>query len=230
MSIVKVRAVPPTPTADAPLEASPGAPSASPADPPSDGRSARRDRNREAVVTALLELCRAGDVNPSADAIAARAGISVRSLFRYFDDGEAMVRTAIARQQQHLAPLYALEVDPAAPLDDRIDRFVDARTALLEGMGEVGRLARIMATRQPLVLAELARIRGTLRRQLTDVFAPELDALPSPERRAAVAAADVVTSWESFDLMRNDQGLTRDEAAAAMAGALRRLLGTGGGR
>ncbi len=198
------------------------------AEAPADGRNARRNRNREAVVNALLELCRAGDVHPSAEAIAARAGISVRSLFRYFDDAEALVRTAIARQQQHLGPLSALDVDPAAPLAERIDRFVAARVRLLDGMGEVGRLARITATRQPLVLAELARIRGTLRRQLTEVFAAELAARPPADRRATVAAADVVTSWESFDLMRNDQGLTRDEAAAAMAAALLRLLGAGG--
>lgn len=207
---------------------------AAPAAPP-DGRNLRRDRNRDAVVTTLLELYREGDLNPSADAIAARAGISVRSLFRYFDDTEAMVRAAIARQQEHLAPLYALDVPPGLPLAERVDRFVAARVQLLEGMGEVGRVARAIATRQPLLLAELARIRGTLRRQLTAVFADELGALPADRRRTAVAAADVVASWESFDLMRHDQGLSRDEATATIAAALLALLAppvpvTGSGR
>jgi TetR/AcrR family transcriptional regulator of autoinduction and epiphytic fitness len=205
-------------TAD-PAAAASAAPTA-----PSDGRNLRRDRNRDTVVTTLLELYREGDLSPSADAIAARAGISVRSLFRYFDDAEAMVRAAIARQQEHLAPLYALDVPPTLPLAERVERFVAARVQLLEGMGEVGRVARAVATRQPLVLAELARIRGTLRRQLTAVFADELDALPPDRRSAAAAAADVVASWESFDLMRNDQGLSRDDAAAAMAAALLALL------
>ncbi|HET9610836.1 MAG TPA: TetR/AcrR family transcriptional regulator [Acidimicrobiales bacterium] len=197
---------------------------------PPDGRNRRRDRNREAVVTALLELYREGNLGPSADEIAERAGISARSLFRYFDDTEALVRTAIARQQQHLAPLYGLDVPAEAPLAERVDRFVAARLRLLEGMGEIGRVARAVAVRQPLVLAELARIRGVLRRQLAATFAAELDALPAGERRSALAAADVVTSWESFDLMRNDQGLRRDEAAAAMAAGLLRLLGDGSGR
>ncbi len=196
---------------------------AAPAAPP-DGRNLRRDRNRDAVVTTLLELYRDGDLNPSAEAIAARAGISVRSLFRYFDDAEAMVRAAIARQQEHLAPLYALDVPPELPLAERVERFVAARVQLLEGMGEVGRVARAVAPRQPLLLAELARIRGTLRRQLAAVFADELAALPADRRRAAVAAADVVTSWESFDLMRHDQGLSRAHAAAAMATAVLALL------
>jgi AcrR family transcriptional regulator len=195
---------------------------------PVDGRNLRRDRNRDAVVTALLELYREGNLGPSADGIAERAGISVRSLFRYFEDVEGLVRAAIARQQAHLAPLYALDAPPELPLAERVERFVAARVTLLEGMGEVGRVARAVAVRQPLILAELARIRGTLRRQLTGVFAAELAALPAVTRRATVAAADVVTSWEAFDLMHNDQGLRPDEVAAAMRAALLRLLDDGG--
>lgn len=197
---------------------------------PPDGRNLRRDRNRDAVVSALLDLYRAGDLDPGTDEIADRAGISVRSLFRYFDDVDDLVRTAIARQQQHLAPLYVLDAAPGQPLAERIERFVAGRVRLLEGMGEVGRVARALATRQPLVLAELARVRGTLRRQVVHLFAPELDALPPADRAAVVAAVDVVTSWESFDLLRNDQGLPRSEATTAMATALTRLLDAGGER
>jgi TetR/AcrR family transcriptional regulator of autoinduction and epiphytic fitness len=192
---------------------------------PTDGRNLRRDRNRDAVVTALLDLYREGNLGPSADEIAARAGISARSLFRYFEDIEALVRAAIARQQQYLAPLHAIDASPEMPLAERVERFVAARVRLLEGMGEVGRVARSVATRQPLVLAELARIRATLRRQLTHLFAAEIEGLAPAERRATVAAADVTTSWEAYDLMRNDQGLGRDQAAAAMRAALLRLLG-----
>jgi AcrR family transcriptional regulator len=197
--------------------------------PPTDGRNLRRDRNRDAVVTALLGLYREGNLGPNADEIAERAGISVRSLFRYFDDVDTLVRAAIARQQEHLAPLYAFDASVDQPLAERVDRFVAGRVRLLEGMGEVGRVARALAARQPLILAELARIRGALRRQLTDLFAAELDQLPPAERATTAAAADVVASWESFDLMRNDQGLSRDDAAAAMGAALRRLLDTGAG-
>lgn len=192
--------------------------------PLTDGRSQRRDRNRESVVTALLELYREGRLGPSADEIAARAGISVRSLFRYFEDIEALVRAAIVRQQEHVAPLYALDVSPDLPLPERLDRFVAGRLRLLQGMGEVGRVARNLAAHQPLVLAELARIRHALRGQIAEVFAPELDALPQAERRSALAAADVVASWEALDLMHNDQGLPVDVVAAAMRAALARLL------
>jgi hypothetical protein len=45
-----------------------------------------------------------------------------------------------------------------------------------------------------------------------------------------LAAADVVVSWESFDLMHNDQGLPVDDVETAMQGALVRLLGDGARR
>jgi TetR/AcrR family transcriptional regulator of autoinduction and epiphytic fitness len=201
-----------------------------PTTPPVDGRARRRERNRDAVVTALLELYREGRLQPSAEEVAARAGISVRSVFRYFDDTEAMVRAGIARQQQHLAPLYVLEVPAGAPFPERLRAFVEARTRLLAGMGQVGRVARALAIRQPLVEAELARIRQRLRDQLTEVFAAEIAALPPAERTAAVAAADVAASWEAFHLMTEDQGLTPEQAAEAMARALARLLAPEGDR
>jgi TetR/AcrR family transcriptional regulator of autoinduction and epiphytic fitness len=195
-----------------------------PTTPPVDGRARRRERNRDAVVTALLELYREGRLQPSVEEVAARAGISVRSVFRYFDDTEAMVRAGIARQQQHLAPLYALEVPAGAPFPERLRSFVRARTRLLAAMGAVGRVARALAIRQPLVEAELTRIRQRLRDQLTEVFAAEIAALPPAERDAAVAAADVAASWEAYHLMTDDQGLTPEQATEAMARALARLL------
>jgi AcrR family transcriptional regulator len=198
--------------------------------PLTDGRNQRRDRNRDAVVTALLELYREGRLRPSAEEIAARAGISVRSLFRYFDDVDALVRAAIARQQEHLAPLWGLDAGPDRPFAERVERFVADRVRLLRGMGEVGRVARTLAVHQPLILAELARIRHALRAQLAELFAAELDALPPGERRSVLAAADVVVSWESFDLMHNDQGLPVDDVETAMQGALVRLLGDRAGR
>ena len=64
------------------------------------------------------------------------------------------------------------------------------------------------------------------------MFDPEIAVLSPTERRAVVAAADVVVSWEAFDLMHNDQGLPVDQVHTAMGGALARLLvpaaGSGG--
>ena len=200
----------------------------SPAPAATDGRHLRRDRNREAVVTALLELYRDGDLQPSTDDIARRAGISARSVFRYFDDSDALVRTAIARQQEHLAPLYALTVGPDTPVRERIAGFVAQRVALLEGMGPVGLLARSAAPRQPRIAAELERIRGVLRGQVAELFAPELAGRSKADAAATLAMLDVLGSWESYHLLRDDQKLSRPVAVGAITTAIARLLGEAG--
>lgn len=189
-----------------------------------DGRNLRRDRNRQAVVAALLELYREGDLRPSSDAIAARAGISARSLFRYFDDIDALVMTAIEQQQAHLQPLYAVPVGPQDPLGPRVERFVEARVRLLEAMGPVGRVARSHAIDRPALDAELRRIRAVLRDQVAAVFAPEL-AERAGDGDATLAALDVALSWETYHLLRDDQRRNRPDATAVMVLAVRRLLG-----
>ena len=192
---------------------------------PVDGRRLRRDRNREAVVQALLHLYRMGNLTPSADEIAEQAGISARSLFRYFDDVDALVREAVDRQQEHLAPLFAVSATPDQPLEARVSRFVADRARLLEAMGPVGQLARSLAPKQPLVAAELGRIRAELRDQLVDVFGPELDALSLGDRREVLAALDVACSWEAHHLLRDDQRMSAAAAGRIMARTIRSLLG-----
>jgi AcrR family transcriptional regulator len=190
-----------------------------------DGRRLRRDRNRDAVVEALLDLYRSGNLAPSTDQIAERAGISARSLFRYFDDVDALIRTAVARQQEHLAPLYALSSSSDQPLAVRIERFVNDRARLLDAMGPVGQLARSIAARQPLIATELGRIRAVLRDQLVEVFGPELAVLPARERADVLAGLDVACSWEARRLLRDDQGLSAAAATRVTALAVRRFLG-----
>jgi TetR/AcrR family transcriptional regulator of autoinduction and epiphytic fitness len=192
-----------------------------------DGRRRRRDRNREAVVQALLELYRQGNLTPSTDEIADRAGISARSLFRYFDDVDALVRTAVARQQEHLAPLFEVSARASQPLPARVDRFVADRTRLLDAMGPVGQLARSIAPRQPQVAAELGRIRAVLRSQVVEVFEPELARVPADEHDAVLAALDVACSWEARHLLRHDQRLGKVAAARVLSLSIHRLLGAG---
>ncbi|HEY9557550.1 MAG TPA: TetR/AcrR family transcriptional regulator [Acidimicrobiales bacterium] len=201
-----------------------------PASPPdasatTDGRSLRRDRNRMAVIDAVLALYDSGNLAPSSDDIAERAGTSVRSVFRYFDDVDDMLRAAIGRQQERLEPLWTLDSFDGLPLDERIERFVAARVRLLDGMGNVGLVARMRAPFQPLIRAELDRVRATMRGQVALVFAPELAAL-GPDGAAVLAMLDVTCSWEARDLLRGDQGLSDAAARAAATGAIRRLLGT----
>ncbi|MSO88210.1 MAG: TetR family transcriptional regulator [Acidimicrobiia bacterium] len=85
------------------------------------------------MIEALLDLYRAGNLAPRTEEIAERASISTRSLFRYFDDVDALVREAIERQQKLLASLFALTGRPEQPLPGRVASESGRIRAVLRG-------------------------------------------------------------------------------------------------
>ena len=185
-----------------------------------DGRRARREQNRGAVLEALAELYREGVYAPSAAQIAERAGLSSRSLFRYFDDVDDLNRAAIDQQLARARPLLRLGADPGDPLATRIEQLVDARLRLYEAIAPAARAARTCAWRHPVIAGQIAASRSYLRRQLERLFAPELEALG--DRAAAVLAAiDTLCSFEAVELLQDDH----KEAAPALVEALTALLG-----
>ena len=188
-----------------------------------DGRHLRREENRTAVVEALVSLYEEGRYDPSAADIAERAGLSPRSLFRYFDDTDDLARAAVAHHVARVRPLLSVEVDPADPLERRIDEVVRRRIELWEAVGPSARVARMRAPVVPVLAAELHRNRAAQRAQLERVLAPELQAL-GDRGRQVLAAADVLCSFESYDMLRHDQGNAAREVAAILTDALRRLL------
>ena len=95
-----------------------------------DGRTLRRTRNRTAVIAALLAIIREGNLRPGASEIADRAGVSHRSIFRYFDDLDDLVLTAIDHAFEEAGPLAGVPDIGAGSLDERIATFVDARLAV----------------------------------------------------------------------------------------------------
>jgi hypothetical protein len=89
-------------------------------------------------------------------------------------------------------------------------------------VGNAATVARLRAPFAPVLDDTLRRNREFLRSQMANLFAPELAAME--ESAAALAAADVVASFESRRLLLDDQGLTPTQAKAVMAGALSALL------
>jgi AcrR family transcriptional regulator len=191
---------------------------------PTDGRRAWRERNRTAVVDALLDLYQDGIVNPSADEIAARSGISRRSVFRYFDDLDELCRVAISRQTDRISHLFPIPALGEGAFDERIDALVSQRMRLFDAIAPVARVARMRAPIQPVLAQQLRADGALLRRQLERQFEPELARLDEPVRSRVVCAADVLTSFESFELLVKRHGKNPEEAAAVMRDGLAALL------
>jgi len=189
-----------------------------------DGRRLRRTQNRTAVVHALVELFEEGVYQPSTAEIAERAGISPRSLFRYFEDVDDLHRAAIDSQLERAQPLLDLDVEPADETRIKIDSIVEARVRLFETIEPAARAGRVAAHRRPLVATTLDESRSYLRSQLRRLFERELDG----PRAALLPAVDALCSFESYELLRVHQGLSRPKTVAALTAALTKLLDPGG--
>jgi AcrR family transcriptional regulator len=192
-----------------------------------DGRRARRVANRQAAVEALVELYREGNLSPTAAEIAERAGLSARSLFRYFDDYDDLSAAAVQLQMTLAQPLLRVEAQPSDPTPTKVKRLVASRARQFEALAPAARAARAAASRRPTVAAGLTEARAFRRDQIRRLFEPELSGM-SPARAArTLAAADVLCSFESYELLRHDQGLTKVRASATLVEAVTALLETG---
>jgi AcrR family transcriptional regulator len=192
-----------------------------------DGRRLRRALNRQAVVDALLDLYSKGNLRPSTDEIAARAGISPRSLFRYFEDADDLAGEAVTRQLRRAMPLLPLAVGPHASFDLRVAALVDQRLRLVTTLGQAAHVLRLRAPFQPRLAISLREGRRFLRIQVRTLFAPELLSMTDNVAEATLAAADVVASFESYQLLTGDQELAVDVARSVLIAALAALLAPG---
>lgn len=199
-------------------------------EPAIDGRRLRAERNRDAVVDAILDLLREGDEQPGAAEIAERAGVSLRSVFRHFDDLESLHAAAVERHTALIAPLFILDAPPArdggvpAPVAERIAALVPQRALLYEEMHPVRRAGERNRSRSSAIRDGLERSRRILRRQLTDLFEAELAACPAAERRALADALEAASSYRMWTQCREDQKLSIARSEAAMARTLSALL------
>lgn len=194
-------------------------------EPNADGRRAWRDRNLNAVVDALLDLFTEGNLRPGADEIAARSGVSRRSVFRYFDDLDTLDRVATERQLARVAHLVELEGIGEGGLADRIDRIVAQRLRLYEAIAPVARVSRLRAPFEPVVGEELARTRRRFRRQAEAHFERELRLMGKAARAETLGAIDSLLSFETYELQRIAHVHSAKQTAGIMRRGIAALLG-----
>jgi TetR/AcrR family transcriptional regulator, regulator of autoinduction and epiphytic fitness len=193
-----------------------------------DGRTARRDRNKLAVLDAVLELFAAGDLSPSPEAVARRSGLSLRSVYRYVADSDDLVHAAIERHLEKVGPLFAIDPPRNGSFDARVEAFIDARMGLYLAVAPTARAAYLRTQLHPTpssgtILRLLQVRRLLLRSQLERQFAAELDGMGA-EREPVLTAADAMTQIESVDWYLTRGGYTTEETRAALSAGLRRLL------
>lgn len=190
-----------------------------------DGRRARRERNRAAVVDAVFELITEGQGPATVEAIADRAGVSISSIFRYFEGLDDLHQQAIEHHFARVTPLFAIPDMGQGDQPRRSTLFVDARLDLYAAIAPVARVARARALDVPRIAESLAAARALLAAQVRTHFGPEVTALTPARGDDLVALLDALTSFESWDLLVTTHGRTRAQVRRAWLTALGALLG-----
>jgi len=183
-----------------------------------DGRIRRSQRSGQAIVEALYDLIGEGILEPTAQQVAERARVGMRTVFRRFSDMESLFAEMDARLQAEALPLL-MGGRPDGGLRARALALVRQRVVFFERIGPYKRAGNVKRWRSPFLRDRHARLVRILRAEL-ERWLPELRGGP-----AAVAdALELATSFEAWDRLRSEQGLSRGRAQAAVEQAMLALI------
>jgi AcrR family transcriptional regulator len=187
-----------------------------------DGRSARRDRNVLTVLDAVIELFAEDNLRPHPDAVAARCGLSPRSVRRYYKDEDSLLRAAVDRQIEVALPMYRLHAIGEGPLDGRIKGLVRMRVDGNEMLGSTSRAANLLAMESRIVRERFDFVRDLMRDQIERQFAPELKLRRKTKRRATLTSIDALLQFETLAFYRRQFGI--EETVQLLTVTVRDLL------
>ena len=191
------------------------------ATPPSetlDGRARRSERSREAIVAAMIDLVGAGVLAPTAEQIAERAGVGLRTVFRHFGDLEGIFAAMDAQIEARVANALGDE-QLAGPLARRIAGLVQRRGRLFELIAPFKRSEMLKRWQSAFLQRRHASLVRRLRAE-TWRWLPELESADDD----VAQAVNLALSFEAWDRLRRDQRLTAPRALAVMERTVAALL------
>jgi AcrR family transcriptional regulator len=189
-----------------------------------DGRTRRGERSRRQILAALLALVGEGVLQPTAQQVADRAGVGLRTVFRHFEDVESLFAAMDARLRGEALPLLAAP-SAGGSLAARVRALVANRAALFERIAPYKRAGDVQRWRSSFLAANHRALVRELRAALLR-WLPELEGA----RSELVEALDLALSFEAFDRLRSEQrlGLERTrETLELLALALLRVRASG---
>lgn len=188
-----------------------------------DGRRLRSARTRQFIIEAYLLLLRESPQIPTAAAIAARAGYSVRSVFERFPD----LHTLRVAATDHAMLQASDRVAEQPPLGDRASRLrihVETRGRVCEEWLPLWRALNANQGDSVELKTRIRQVREMVIRRMEVMYEPELSTLGAVERRRTILAIEALIDFESWARMRELFAQSFEEACAIWILAIDRLL------
>jgi len=187
--------------------------------PQRDGRRQRADKSKRRIAEAMLDLVREGEVTPSADLVAERAGVGRRTVFRLFNDMEGVYREMHAIMVSKLAPMFAAPFE-SATWRERLDEVIERRAQMFEEMLPIKSAADAHRYRSAFLQNEHKKLTKMQRQTMLAVLPESVTA--QSER---IEALDLALSFEAWRRLRQEQKLPPRQAAMVLRRIVRALMG-----
>lgn len=175
-----------------------------------DGRRVRGEENRRRIVEAFIDLIRRGEISPTAEDVAARANVGLRTVFRHFDDMERLYREIGTVIEAPITPMVETPFR-TAEWRGRLSEMIVRRAGIYERVMPFMIAAAANAHRSAHLRRRTQWFARTQRRLLEEIV-PEVKALPS----ATLDALDLLLSFEAWLGLRRARRLDAAAARAAM--------------
>lgn len=185
---------------------------------PVDGRRARSERSKQAIIDATLSLMEEGTLIPTAQQISDRAGVGIRSFFRHFEDMDTLFATIDDQIRDATEALY-LGGDRDGTLQERILHALERHGEGYETQSNMILSTTAQLWRSETLRKNYGRYQRGLRKDLDD-WLPELTQLSRAEREAVYAAS----SFDMWHRLRYHQGLSKSTTLEVLEGLLNSLL------
>jgi AcrR family transcriptional regulator len=183
-----------------------------------DGRRRRGMDNRARIVAAMMEMVRADEIAPSAERVAARADVGLRTVFRHFQDMDSLYREMSLAIEREIRAIIDQPLQ-SSPGPARVVELIGRRARAFETIAPFRRAAEAFRHRSKFLGTDYARLVTQLRAILERELPPEAARDP-----LKLEALDLLLSFEAWARLRRDQGLSVDQAKAVLESAARALI------
>ena len=187
-------------------------------DAPADGRRQRGEENRRKIVAAFMDFVREGKIGPTAEEIAERAEVGLRTVFRHFEDMERLYREIANEIEAQVRPIIDQPLS-GATWQAKLDEIVRRRAELFERIMPFRVAADVHRHTSPAITD---RQRDFVQLQRSYL----LDVLPSAiaQDKVRLEALDLASSYEAWRRLRHEQQLSPADAERVMALTIRQLV------
>lgn len=186
---------------------------------PSDGRRQRSERSRSQIIDAMFSLIREGDMSPSAARVAERAEVGLRTVFRHFEDMDSLFVEMAERISSEIMPKVLAPFE-AREWRGRFMEHVERRIEIYEYIMPVRVSANLRRFQSRFLMEEYRRNLLIERASLSALLPEEITSDP-----VLFAAIETTVSFQTWRRLRQDSGLSPEEAASVFRLMMERLVG-----